>query len=44
MQTILNPAVDDPAGAVGANPSPQFTKDLGKLKILADETMNRIST
>lgn len=44
MQTILNPAVDDPAGAVGARPSAQFTKDLGKLKILADEIMNRIST
>ena len=45
MQTILSPAVDNPTGAgVGANPSAQFTKDLGKLKILADEIVNRIST
>jgi hypothetical protein len=45
IQTILNPAVDDPASAgVGANPSTQFIKDLGKLKILADQVMDRIST
>ena len=44
MQTILNPAVNDPAGVVGATPSTQFRKDLEKLKLLADETVNRIST
>ena len=44
MQTIINPAVDDPAGVVGSGLFPQFRKDLGKLKILADETMNRTST
>jgi hypothetical protein len=44
MQTILNPAVEDPAGVVGPNTSLQFRKDLDKLKILADEIMNRIST
>jgi Purple acid Phosphatase, N-terminal domain len=45
METILTPAVDDPARAgVGRNPSAQFMKDLDKLKILADQVMNRIST
>ena len=44
MQTILTPAVDDPDSAVGRRPSPQFTQALGRLKILADQVMNRIST
>jgi hypothetical protein len=43
MQTILNTAVKDPAGVVGPNTSFQFRKDLDKLKILADEIMNKVS-
>jgi bisphosphoglycerate-dependent phosphoglycerate mutase len=44
MQTILTAAVDDPVSAVGTRPSSQFTQNLGRLKILADQVMNRIST